>query len=97
MAANMQVSMAEAKAVAAPSNEPNKGLAGMAQWPEKIKSYYEDLRAEMRRVTWPSRLQVQATTAVVLAAIFLFAAYFALVDMLFGQAITQLFQALTRR
>jgi len=34
----------------------------------------------MKRVTWPPWKQVRATTAVVIAAVFLFAAYFFVVD-----------------
>jgi len=42
-------------------------------WPERVKSFYNDVRTEMRKVTAPSRKEVQATTAVVLIAVFLFA------------------------
>ena len=34
----------------------------------------------MRRVTWPTWKQVRATTTVVIVAVFVFAAYFAVVD-----------------
>ncbi len=34
----------------------------------------------MRRVSWPTWPQVRATTGVVIAAVFLFAAYFFVVD-----------------
>ncbi len=73
------------------------GLAAAASWVDKIKEYFQDLRAEMRRVTWPSTKQVQATTAVVIGAVFLFAAYFAVVDLLLGRGINQIFQSLARR
>jgi preprotein translocase subunit SecE len=49
-------------------------------WPQQAKSYIEDVRAEMQRVSWPNWKQVRATTLVVIAAVFLFAAYFAIVD-----------------
>jgi preprotein translocase subunit SecE len=48
----------------------------------------------MRRVTWPNWEQVKATTAVVIASVFVFAAYFALVDSLIGRGIAQLFKVL---
>jgi len=69
----------------------------MAGWLAAAREYVADLKAEMRRVTWPTRQQVQATTAVVIAAVFLFAAYFAAVDMLLGRAITKIFDSLARR
>ncbi len=65
-------------------------------WPAAAKNYYEELKLEMRRVTWPSWKQVRATTAVVLAAVFLFAAYFALVDAVLGRAVNRLFETFTR-
>jgi len=73
------------------------GLGGIATWPARLKDYFQDLKAEMRRVTWPGKKQVQATTAVVIIAVFLFAAYFFVVDLLFGRLITQVFQALAHR
>ena len=65
-------------------------------WPKAVKDYYHELRNEMKRVTWPSRKQVEATTAVVIFAVFAFAAYFAVVDALLGRGITKVFDALTK-
>ena len=60
-------------------------------WPVRVKNYYEDLKTEMRLVTWPSWKQVRATTLVVIVAVFLFAAYFMLVDEIVNSAINKLF------
>ena len=49
-------------------------------WFEATKDYVNDLKLEMRRVTWPNRKQVESTTAVVIVSVFLFAGYFAIVD-----------------
>lgn len=59
----------------------------IAAWPEQTKNYIEEVRAEMKRVTWPSWKQVRATTGVVIAAVFLFAAYFFVVDLVVTRAI----------
>ena len=61
-------------------------------WVQNAKDYFEDLQKEMRLVTWPSRKQVIATTTVVVTSVFLFAAYFAVVDQLFARGVTQIFQ-----
>jgi preprotein translocase subunit SecE len=66
-------------------------------WFNGIKEYFQELRAEMRRVTWPNRAQVQATTAVVIISVFLFAAYFALIDAVLGTTINRMFHALATR
>ena len=65
-------------------------------WPVRMKNYFEELQTEMRRVTWPSWKQVRATTTVVVIAVFAFAAYFMLVDEIVGNAITKLFNSLSR-
>ena len=66
------------------------------QWPAQTKNYFEELQQEMRRVTWPTWKQVRATTGVVIAAVFAFAAYFAAVDALVGRGITKLFDTFTK-
>lgn len=63
-----------------------------SSWPQNVKSYFEDLQKEMRLVTWPSRKQVVATTTVVVFSVFLFAAYFAVIDQLFARGVTQVFK-----
>ncbi len=70
--------------------------AGIGRWPSRLKNYINDLQTEMRRVTFPGWKQVRATTLVVLAAVFAFAAYFALVDLVVGRAIGRVFDALTK-
>jgi preprotein translocase subunit SecE len=60
----------------------------------RAKEYYEDLKQEMRRVTWPTWAQVRATTAVVIAAVFAFSAYFFVIDTIIGRAIQKLFDTL---
>ena len=74
--------------------EQNSSGAGISAWPAIAKTYVEELKLEMRRVTWPNWEQVKATTAVVIASVFVLAAYFALVDFLIGRGITQLFKVL---
>jgi preprotein translocase subunit SecE len=50
----------------------------------------------MKRVTWPPWKQVRATTAVVIAAVFAFAAYFAVVDQIVGRLIKKLFDTFAK-
>ena len=56
--------------------------ADVKAWVDGTKEYVNDLKLEMRRVTWPNRKQVEGTTAVVIISVFVFAAYFAVVDSL---------------
>jgi preprotein translocase subunit SecE len=59
-------------------------------WPQQTKSYIDEVKAEMRRVTWPSRKQVLATTWVVIAATFMFSAYFFVVDHIVNSIVTKI-------
>jgi preprotein translocase subunit SecE len=65
-------------------------------WPVRVKNYFEELQMELRRVTWPSWKQVRATTLVVIAAVFAFAAYFFVVDDIVNSAINKLITSFTR-
>ena len=56
-------------------------------WVNETKEYFGDLRLEMRRVTWPTRKQVESTTAVVIFSVFAFAAYFEVVDTILSKAV----------
>ena len=76
--------------------EANNFMQRVGQWPAQTKNYFEELQGEMRRVTWPSWKQVRATTLVVIGAVFAFAAYFAIVDLIVGRGINQLFNAFTK-
>jgi preprotein translocase subunit SecE len=78
------------------SNSSTSLTTRIGQWPANTKSYYEELRMEMRRVTWPSWKQVRATTTVVIVSVFMFAAYFWIVDRIFGSSVTKLFNVLTK-
>ncbi len=58
----------------------NGGIASVKSWPQRIKSFYTDVRMEMKKVTTPSFKEVRATSIVVIVAVFLFGIYFFLID-----------------
>ena len=72
-------------------------LAKAGSWPAQTKAYIDDVKAEMKRVTWPSWKQVRATTAVVIAAVFLFAAYFFVVDTIVNSVINKVINYFTHK
>jgi preprotein translocase subunit SecE len=65
-------------------------MSKAVSWPQQTKSYIEEVRAEMRRVSWPNWKQVRATTGVVIASVFLFAIYFAIVDNIVSVVINRI-------
>lgn len=65
-------------------------------WPQQAKSYIEEVQSEMQRVTWPNWKQVRATTGVVIAAVFLFAAYFWVVDVVVNGIVNKIINYFTK-
>ena len=57
------------------------------QWWESTKEFLRETRSELRKVTWPGRPEVIATTGVVLGAVILFGLYLWLCDQLFFRAV----------
>jgi len=71
--------------------EQNAIISTVRSWPERIKSFYNDVRSEMRKVTAPSWKEVQATTTVVVITVFLFALYFAIIDYIIQHGVSYMF------
>jgi preprotein translocase subunit SecE len=65
-------------------------------WPQQTKSYIDEVKAEMRRVTWPNRKEVLATTWVVIAVTFLLSAYFFVVDNIVNSIVTKIINHFTQ-
>jgi preprotein translocase subunit SecE len=70
-----------------------RGVAGpRAGFFERITQFLRDVRAEMRRVSWPSANDVKNTTIITLVAVIFFAVYLFVVD----QGLAFLIEQLTR-
>jgi preprotein translocase subunit SecE len=83
-------------AIATAPNE-NGMVAQVKGWPQRIKTFYNDVRVEMKKVTTPSRKEVQSTTVVVIITVFLFGAYFWLVDTAIGHTLDVALRKLVNR
>jgi preprotein translocase subunit SecE len=77
------------------TEQPSTGIQNLKTQPARLAEFLKDVRSEMRKVIWPSRPEVQSTTTVVLVTVFIFAAYFWLVDTIIGRAIEALLHRLT--
>jgi preprotein translocase subunit SecE len=69
----------------------------LKSWPERMKSFYNDVRTEMKKVTAPSRKEVQGTTTVVIITVFLFGLYFWLVDLIISNTLERMLHYFSRR
>jgi preprotein translocase subunit SecE len=61
---------------------------------QEFTQFLSDVRSEMRKVVTPSRKEVEATTTVVLIAVFLFGLFFFVVDWIFDLGLHQLLSRL---
>ncbi len=82
-----------AKAAVASADEGNFAKG----WSQRIKSFYIDVRTEMKKVTTPSVKEVQATTGVVLVTVAIFGIYFFVVDNVIGRGLDFLFRYFSHR
>jgi preprotein translocase subunit SecE len=71
--------------------EQNAIVSTVKGWPERIRTFYNDVRAEMRKVWAPGWTEVRTTTTVVVITVFIFALYFAIIDYVIQQGVTYLF------
>ena len=65
----------------------------MKEWFGKAKRFLTEVWVEMKRTTWPSRLEVRGTTLVVIATVFVFALFLFAVDYVLSKGVTRLFKA----
>jgi preprotein translocase subunit SecE len=55
---------------------------------EKIKLFLNDIRIESKKVTWPARKELMASTLIVILTVLIITAFIALADFIFGKLIT---------
>ena len=65
-------------------------------WPQRVKTFYSDVRTEMKKVTAPSWKEVQATTVVVIVTVALFGVYFWVIDTAISKGVNEVFKYFRR-
>lgn len=73
-------------------DEDAAGLRGPLGWWSRAREFLVEVRNEMKRVTWPSRKEVYATTIVVILTSVFFGLYLFGVDLLLNAAVQKIFQ-----
>lgn len=69
-----------------------RALAGPLGWYGRGREFLIEVRNEMKRVTWPTRKEVYATTIVVILTSVFFGLYLFGVDLLLNAAVSKIFQ-----
>jgi preprotein translocase subunit SecE len=57
------------------------------RWYKRLSNFLRDVRAEIKKVTWPSKNEVYSTTIVVIFATFFFGFYLYFMDLIFSWVI----------
>ncbi len=70
---------------------PKSGLAGIGGWWSSLRTFLSEVRNELKRVTWPSRKEVYATTVVVILTSIFFGVYLWGLDLVLGNLVHRLF------
>jgi preprotein translocase subunit SecE len=65
-------------------------VSSLGTWPGRTKAFLGDVRAEMKRVSWPNFAQIRATTIVVLVTVFFFGVYFGILDWIFNNVVRRI-------
>ena len=75
----------------AASGRRERGLAGpQTGFIQRTSQFLRDTRAEMRRVSWPTAIEVKNTTIITLIAVIFFAIYLFAVDRVWSFLIEHL-------
>lgn len=59
-------------------------------WYKRFLAFLKDVKAEVKKVTWPSKNEVYNTTIVVIFATFFFGFYLFFMDLIFSWVIRQI-------
>ena len=71
---------------------PVRTSEGPRGWWDNSRNFLTEVRNEMRRVTWPSRKEVYATTVVVILTSIFFGVYLSVVDFLLNSGISWIYR-----
>ena len=59
---------------------------------KQIQQFFAEVRAELKKVSWPGRKEVYGTTIVVVCAVFFFGIYLGLVDLVLRLGVDRIFK-----
>ena len=65
-------------------------MSDKERWYKRFWPFIKEARAELKKVTWPSRSEVYSTTLVVIIAVIFFGFYLFFMDVAFSWAITKI-------
>ena len=73
------------------NSDQKTGLRAPLGWYGRTKEFFSEVRGEMKRVTWPTRREVYATTVVVILTSTFFGLYLFGVDIVVSSIVQVIF------
>ena len=64
----------------------------MREYVARVTTFLQDVQAETKKVTWPSRRDVVGSTLVVIVAVFIIAGFLGVIDFILSLRIGVLFK-----
>jgi len=65
-------------------------MSQKARWFKRIFPFFREVKAEVKKVTWPSKNEVYSTTLVVIIATFFFGFYLFFMDIFFSWVVRRI-------
>ena len=65
-------------------------MAQKVKWYKRIIPFLKEVRAEIKKVTWPGKNEVYSTTIVVIVATIFFGFYLFFMDIIFSWVVKQI-------
>jgi preprotein translocase subunit SecE len=65
-------------------------MAKKTRWYKRFLPFLREVKAEVKKVTWPSRTEVYSTTVVVIIATIFFGFYLYFMDLIFSWVIRRI-------
>ena len=59
---------------------------------DQVREFYNDVKAESAKVSWPTRQELRDSTTVVIVTVLLVAAFVGIVDRILSEAVKLLFR-----
>ena len=69
------------------ASEESRVATTSAGFSQKVKTFLQEFRTEMKKVSWPARKETLSSTAVVIVTVLIIVAFLGLVDFALGRIV----------
>ena len=69
------------------SADETRSVASTASFPVKVKTFLQEFKTEMKKVSWPPRRETMSSTSVVIVTVLIIVVFLGLVDFALGKIV----------